>query len=355
MAHMKQINKLDFSGQDIYVGIDTGKKSWKVTILTKEYEHKTFNQNPNPEELVTYLHKNFPNANYLCAYEAGYFGFWICHLLNQMGVKCIVVHPADIPTKDKEKHNRNDSSDARKIARTLRSGELTPLYVPSLSEQQARSLVRMRLEMKRKETRCKNQIKAMLTFYGVNIPDEMANSHWAKRFILWLENLDSDNQALSALLMELSGLREILVKLTKQIRSLANQEPYIRPVKNLCSVPGISTLTAMVLLTELSDISRFSNSDHLASYVGLSPGEDSSGDKEKTTGLSRRRNGYLRSVLIESSWVAVRKDPALLMSFTELTKRMSKNEAIIRIAHKLLNRIRHVLMHNECYELGIVS
>jgi transposase len=213
----------------------------------------------------------------------------------------------------------------------------------------------MRLEMKRKETRCKNQIKAMLTFYGVNIPDEMANSHWSKRFILWLENLDSSDQALSALLMELSSLREIIVKLTKQIRSLANQEPYTQPVKNLCSVPGISTLTAMVLLTELADMSRFSNTDHLASYVGLSPGEDSSGDKERTTGLSRRRNGYLRSILIESSWVAVRKDPALLMSFTELTKRMSKNEAIIRIAHKLLNRIRHILTHNECYELGIVS
>jgi transposase len=56
---MKQINKLDFSGQDIYIGIDTGKKSWKVSILTKEYEHKTFSQNPSPEELVTYLHKNF--------------------------------------------------------------------------------------------------------------------------------------------------------------------------------------------------------------------------------------------------------------------------------------------------------
>ena len=111
----------------------------------------------------------------------------------------------------------------------------------------------------------------------------------------------------------------------------------------------------MVLLTELADINRFRNKDHLASYLGLSPGENSSGDKERTTGLSRRRNGYLRSMLIESSWVAVRKDPALLMSFTELTKRMSKNEAIIRIAHKLLNRIRYILTHNECYEIGIVS
>jgi len=102
----------------------------------------------------------------------------------------------------------------------------------------------------------------------------------------------------------------------------------------------------MVLLTELVDINRFKDSDHPASYAGLSPGEDSSGDKERSTGLSRRRNGYLRSILIESSWVAVRKDPAMLISFTELTKRTSKNEAIVRIAHKLLNQIRYLLKNH---------
>lgn len=354
---MKQINKLDFSGQDIYVGIDTGKKSWKVSILTKDLEHGTFTQPPEPKALVSYLNKNFPSANYLCAYEAGYFGFWIYNQLNQMGVSCIVVHPADIPTKDKEKHNRNDSSDARKIARCLRNGELIPLHVPSDSELQARSLVRMRLEMKRKETRCKNQIKAMLTFYGVIIPDELTNSHWSKRFINWIEEFQqgNGNQALSALLMELSHLREIIAKLTKQIHSLSKQEPYNQNVRYLISIPGISTLTSMILLTELIDINRFANSDHLASYVGLAPGEDSSGDKERSTGISRRRNGYLRSMLIESSWIAVRKDPALLMTFSELTKRMPKNEAIVRIARKLLNRIRYVLKNQCVYETGVLS
>jgi len=354
---MKQINKLDFSGQDIYVGIDTGKKSWKISILTKDFEHGTFTQPPEPKALVSYLNKNFPSANYLCAYEAGYFGFWIFNQLNQMGVSCIVVHPADIPTKDKEKHNRNDSSDARKIARCLRNGELIPLHVPSDSELQARSLVRMRLEMKRKETRCKNQIKAMLTFYGVIIPDELTNSHWSKRFINWIESIQqaNGNQALSALLMELSHLREIIAKLTKQIHSLSKQEPYNQNVRYLISIPGVSTLTSMILLTELIDINRFANSDHLASYVGLAPGEDSSGDKERSTGISRRRNGYLRSMLIESSWIAVRKDPALLMTFSELTKRMSKSEAIVRIARKLLNRIRYVLKNQCVYETGVLS
>ena len=92
----------------------------------------------------------------------------------------------------------------------------------------------------------------------------------------------------------------------------------------------------MVLLTEIIDINRFKSLDHLASYVGLIPGEDSSGEQERTTGISRRRNAHLRTLLIECSWVAVRKDPALIMSFNQLMKRMPKNRAIVRIARKLL-------------------
>jgi transposase len=92
----------------------------------------------------------------------------------------------------------------------------------------------------------------------------------------------------------------------------------------------------------------------MASYVGLTPGEDSSGEQERTTGISRRRNAYLRGVLIECSWVAARKDPALLMAFGKLSKRMPKNRAIVRIARKLLNRIRYVLKHQETYEPYVV-
>jgi len=87
---MKQQNtKLSFEGQDVYVGIDTGKKSWSVTILTEHFEHKTFNQPPLPEALVSYLHKHFPDAHYKCAYEAGLFGFWIYDALTKLGVGCI--------------------------------------------------------------------------------------------------------------------------------------------------------------------------------------------------------------------------------------------------------------------------
>jgi len=147
----------------------------------------------------------------------------------------------------------------------------------------------------------------------------------------------------------------IIAQLTRQIRNLSRQEPYRTPVTYLDSIPGISILTAMILLTELVDMDRFRSLDHLASYVGLIPGEDSSGEQERTTGISRRRNAHLRALLIECSWTAVRKDPALLMSFQKLIKRMPKNQAIIRIARKLLNRIRYVLKNQQLYEPCVVA
>ena len=356
---MHQNNRLSFTDQDIYVGIDTGKRSWTVTILTDHFEHKTFNQPPKPGVLLSYLRKHFPDGHYLCAYEAGYFGFWIYESLREHGVDCMVVHAADIPTKDKERRNRNDRVDSRKLARNLRNGELTPLYVPCRQAQEDRSLVRMRMQMVRKQTRCKNQIKAHLSLYGINIPADLVRSHWSNRFITWLESVNfqyaSGDHSLSALLSELRHLRQIICDLTKHIRHLALQEPYSNLVPYLKSVPGVGILTAMVFLTEIVDIKRFKNIDHLASYVGLIPGEDSSGDQEVHTGISRRRNQHLRYLIIESSWVAVRKDPALIKSFNELAKRMPKNKAIIRIARKLLRRIHFVLKNQEYYEPCVVS
>jgi len=356
---MQQDNKLSFADQDIYVGIDTGKNSWKVTIRTEHLEHKTFSQDPRPEILVNYLHRHFPEGDYHCVYEAGYFGFWIYESLKRQGVDCVVVHASDVPTSDKERRNRNDHVDSRKLARSLHNGELIPLYVPSRQAQEDRNLVRMRTSMVRKQTRCKNQIKSLLSFYGIDPPMDLARSHWSNKYIIWLEELEfcraSGKQSLNALVSELRYIRQSISDLIRHIRHLSRQEPYREQVAHLKSIPGIGLITAMVFLTEIVDINRFKNIDHLASYVGLIPGEDSSGDKEIHTGISRRRNQNLRYLLIESSWIAARKDPALTMSYNNLIKRMPKNKAIIRIARKLLSRIRFVLKNREYYEPCVVS
>ena len=356
---MNHVNKLDFTGQQIYVGMDVHRKSWSISIYTDQFEHKTFSQPPEVGVLVNYLKRNFPGAAYRSVYEAGFSGFWIHDQLQEQGVQCLVVNPADVPTKDKERAGKTDRVDCRKLARSLRSGDIDGIYVPSRPKAEDRSLLRTRHSMVRKQTRCKNQIKSILCFYGIHIPDEITSSHWSKRFIAWIESIRmeraSGNMALKVHLAELMHIRQIIAELNRAIRALATTDGYRNNAQILKTVPGVSTLTAMTLLTELYDINRFKTLDKLCGYVGLIPNTNSSGETDRKTGITDRRNAHLRRIVIESAWTAVRKDPALMMAFNELCKHMTKTKAIVRIARKLLNRIRYVLKNQQEYVPAVVQ
>lgn len=354
-----QHRQLDFSGQDVFVSLDVHKRSWQVAIMVNDMMHKTFRQMPDVTLLVTYMRRNFPGARYHCVYEAGYCGFWIHDQLRAHGIHCMVINPADVPTTDKEKRGKTNPVDARKLVRGLRNGDLKPIYVPAQVAREDRSFLRTRKLVVAKQTRCKNQIKAMLSFYSIAVPDDIAERHWPRRYIAYLEALkfqsDSCTIALQVLLKELAHHRETLLSLTRMIRQLATTEPYALHVRNLVGIPCISTLTAMILLTELVEMARFHSLDRLASYVGLVPGENSSGDDRTITGITARKNPYLRWILIECAWVAVHKEPVLMQAFAELTKRMTKTRAIIRIARKILNRVRFVLKNEKPYVSSCVS
>jgi len=350
---MVNVNRIDFTGQPIYIGLDVHKKSWSVCINTKYGEYKVFSQPPEVDKLVHYLQHHFWGARYNAVYEAGFCGFWIHDQLKEKGIQCIVVNPADIPTKNKERRTKRDRIDCRKLARSLRNGEIEGIYVPCRSKLEDRTLIRTRQSMVRKQTRCKNQIKGMLLFYGVVIPEEREMGHWSRRFIQWIERIQmeraSGDIALKAHLEELSHLRQLIASLNRAILRLARTEEYRPLVRLLKTVPGISTLTAMILLVELAEITRFPSLDELSCYVGLIPDTQASGEKEYVGGITQRRHSQLRWLLIEASWVAVRKDPALLMAFQEYCKRMRKTKAIVKIARKLLNRIRYVLKNQAEY------
>ena len=123
----------------------------------------------------------------------------------------------------------------------------------------------------------------------------------------------------------------------------------------MITIPGIGRLTAMILLTEIGDINRFKRLDDLCSYIGLIPNVYSSGESESVGDITKRGNRHVRTFIIESSWIAVRNDPALGCKYHELCNRMPGNKAIIRIAKKLMNRIRYVLLNKEEYELAIAA
>jgi transposase len=311
--------------------------------------------------LVEHLKRNYPGATYHAVYEAGFCGFWIQEALSKLGVNCIVVNPADVPTSDKEKKQKNDKVDSRKLVRSLRSNELRPIYIPDRATLQDRSLIRTRFKIVSNQTRCRNRIKSLLFFYGIEVPVqfEKSQSHWSKRFMDWLSNLDlgsaSTNFSLSILLKEAVFLRNSLLDIEKQISKISRDSRYKQDYDLLISIPGVGRTVAMLILTELHDIKRFRNVDEICSFIGLIPNVYSSGEKESVGGITKRGNKHLRRLIIESAWMAVRYDPAMSCKYHELHCRMHGNKAIVRIARKLISRIRYVLLNRIDYQLAVTQ
>ena len=351
-----QVKQIDFTGQNIYIGFDVHKKSWKVTVIAEDIFYKTFTQPPDPEVLYNYLKKNFPGGNYHSAYEAGFCGYWIHQKLLAYGIKSIIVNPADIPTTNKEKVQKEDKRDSRKIARSLSSGTIMPIYTPTIQTLRDRSLIRTRAMLVKDIGRYKNRIKSFLFFYGINIAETFADpkKHWTKRFMNWLESLEIDRgtgkESLQTLISECKNLRASILKVTREIRGLSQTATYKEQVILLKTIPGIGLLTAITILTELESIDRFPNLDKLCGYIGLIPSTKSSGEKDQTGDITPRGHSVLRNSIIESSWIAIRNDPSLMKSYLSYIKRMDPNKAIIKIAKKLLNRIRFVLLNKKPYE-----
>lgn len=347
--------KLDYSGHNIYVGLDVHKMNWGVTILTEYLEHKTFVEQASPKHLHDYLVRMFPNANYYSAYEAGFCGFWIDKALGELGINNIVVNPADIPSTNKERKQKTDKRDARKIALMLRSNNLKAIFSPSQEALEDRQLVRSRKQLVKDGKRCKNRIKSTLNLFGIKIPEEYDKPYWSKAFVNWLTELKhstSVQQALSHQLSILEFIENQKKEIDRNIVALSTTSRYEELVKNLRSLRGVGLLGSMVIITEIIDITRFNRPDHLHSYAGLIPSIHSSGDKEYTGGITKRSNPYLRPQLIQCAWVASKKDPDLALVYASLRKRgMKSNRAIISVAKKLLNRIRYIWRTGEQLKL----
>ena len=352
--------QLNFSGQNIYIGLDTHLKSWKATIRVGDTFFKTFSQDPYPKILSTYLKKNFPGAKYFSAYEASFSGFSAHRELNKLGIKNIVVNPADIPTTDKERKQKEDARDSRKIAEQLAASKLVAIYVPSIETESDRTMLRFRRTLIKEIARNKNRIKSFLYYNGITIPEQFAGKkYWSKRFTKWLQELELPSESARITFTEIievvEFLREKQYQILKKIKELSQTKSYKKNTDLLISIPGIGLTTAMSFLTEIEDVSRFKNLDKLCSFVGLVPMTNSTGEHEAVGGITKRQNKILRSLIIESSWIAIRNDPALMLAYQELIKRMKPTEAIIRIAKKMLNRIRYVLKNQEFYEFAVVK
>ena len=334
-------------------------KSWSVTVLSENSVLKRYVQDPDPDALHKFLTRNYPEADYHSVYEAGFCGFWIHERLTALGIDNMVVNPADVPTTSDEKIRKTDAVDSAKLARSLRAKELKGIYTPDSTSLEIRSLIRLRSTITKDITRQKNRIKSHLRFLGYEIPAEMCNKYWPKRFILWLRELDmktqSGRQSLDFMLDLLENLRKEKLQMTRALRALSRTEQYEKPLELMMSVPGIGQQVGMALLAEIVDIKRFKDAGHLAKYVGLVPMCHDSGDHQGIGDITIRKHSFLRTLIVESSWIAIRQDPAMTLAFEGYCKRMKPSEAIIKIARKLVNRVYFVMKWQTPYVDNVVS
>jgi transposase len=349
---------IDYTGKTIYVGVDTHQKDYQVAKVMNRICLGNHRMKACPKQLIEHLRSHYPGALFKCVYESGAWGFTLQRELHKAGIECIVVHAADVATTDKEKRRKTDKVDALKLAHDLESNLLKAIHVPDEELQKDRNLIRFRKKLKGDLNRSKNRLKSLLKYQGINIPEQFGKACWSKKFMQWVEEEAKKDVSLQdtmlLMLEQIKQLRQLLLTTEKKLRELMKRK-YEQQAKLLMSVVGIGRTLAMLFLLEVGDIHRFKGFDALNDMIGFCPDTDSSGDKNRDRGITARRHKQLRSGLLQAAWHAIRLDPALMEAYQQLIKRMTSHQAIIRIARKLLRRMRAVWISGIPYQKGLIA
>lgn len=341
----------------LYIGIDIHKRSWKIHCSTELFSGKSFSMNPEPEQLRFYVEKHFSGHEVTTAYEAGCCGYYAHRCFESYGWISLVVNPADIHRKGKEKHTKTDRIDAQLISRELKDGRLEGIHVPSVEREELRSLFRRRNDLVKDFRRIKSYIKMQLLYFGIKEPEAFDNDHWSHAYRQWLDEMlfkyPTAKAALDSRMRFFRFVDKELRDVSTQIRGYCRKH-HKKDYYLLRSIPGIGGMVACGIISELGDLRRFNSVKHLAGYVGLAPGVYQSGGNYKTLGITMRAHRLIRSYFVEASWQAIRADPVMQAYYR---KHQGKNvkSVIIKVARKLLSRTLAVIKTEIPYTIGVVE
>jgi transposase len=348
-------NKINFKGKMVNMGVDLHKASWRITALVDGDIVMAITLARPKYDSFKKLLTQFKGNHLRIVYEAGPGGFDLYDRLSAEGIECIVTPPSLIPTQSGNKV-KTDKKDSLKLAKLLENNMLERVWVLTPEQRAHRQLVRTRRQIVNHRSDVMRQIKSLLWFHGIEIPFS-SSQHWRRPFINWLDELDLADQYLNLSLRALLDLFYYLSaeknRLTHEVIRLARDKKYASRVKLLRSIPGIGALSAMEVLVELQDIGRFQTADELAAYLGLTPSQYSSGERTKMGHITHTGNGRVRTTLIESSWILIRKDPHMRWKYENIKHRRGAKRAIVAVARTLSARIRRILLDQVPYEIDL--
>jgi len=321
-----------------FVGIDAHKKDLFVAMLIgnepKAVTWQLANEPQAVRRLVRTLEREAPGPVRVF-YEAGPCGYALQRQVTTSRVSCDVVAPALIPRKPGERVKTN-RRDARKLVELGRAGLLTAVQPPTPADEAVRDLARARDDAREDLQRCRHRMGKLLLRRGLHY----AGRNWTRGHRQWIDGLAWTHAAERAVvddyLLAIDHTESRLIELDAQLAKIAETEPYREAVGWLRCFRGIDTLTAMLILAELHDFRRFASAPALMAYLGLVPGEDSSGEKHRRGRITRTGNALVRRLLVEVAW-HYQQRPGIGVALAR--RRKGQPARVIGIADKAQQRL----------------
>jgi len=338
------LEKRSYKGKNVFVGIDVHKDKYVVVCICEDVIAKKWTTVADPDKLAVQLNSYFKGAKEInSAYEAGFSGFTLHRILTEAKIKNYVVNPADIKTKANDRV-KTDKRDAQKIAEQLAAKQLKCIYIPSEKEEQLRSLTRGREDAIKRRTSIGNKIKSKLHYLGISV-----NQRFSEKFLVKIEEFNLAYEHQFVLNELVNAYREVNSSIKRYDKQLALQACSDKNQKIYESAPGIGEVSARVLSNELGDMSRFGSMKKLSCYVGLTPGEYSSGEHTRKTRITKQGSSRLRAMLVEIAWRAITKDKKLRQFYNNILSRHGSKKAIVAVSRKILCQLRHCLLSQELW------
>ena len=299
--------------KEVFVGLEDSKTTWKIAVRCDgRLIHRVSMETVYPV-LIRYLRNKFPECTIHLMDEAGFKGFNLYDQLTGDGIDCVVI-PPHMVTEPKVNRVKTDKRDANRLALILENHDFKdPCHVPDKERREDRQISRTLIAIQKDIIRTRNRIRKFLQFHGieVSLPDR-----WGRDEFRTLKKLSLASPLRVSLGVLLSQLEELWVHQTSlrtALRGLCRKERYRKAFEIARTLPGIGWYTAIRLVLELGeDLSHFTSGKKIASFVGLTCSEYSSGETERKGGITGMGSGFIRAALIENSWMAIRMDPILL-------------------------------------------
>jgi transposase len=324
-----------------FLGLDVHAETIAVAVAEPDGEVRSLGIIPNREESVRKLVRKLGPAEQLQAcYEAGPTGYVLYWQLTALGVKCEVVAPTLVPVKAGDRV-KTDRRDATKLARSYRAGDLTPVWVPDEAHEALRDLVRAREAAKQDQLRARHRLSKFLLRHGRRPPSGV--KPWTLKYMDWVRQqvqFEQPAQDYTRLdyLHEVEHANDRVRRLEEAMGEAVKLAPsQMREViQALQALRGIAQISAVTIVSELGQISRFAGARQLMGYSGAVASEDSSGKRVQRGAITKTGNAHLRRVVIEAAW-AYRHRPAI--GATLHKRQQGVSEEVKEIAWKAQHRL----------------